>query len=171
MAATAALGAFGYVEALVREGDPFGGVREQTERITPVPGNAVRVATSLLDSPGLPLPWADRAIAAIAGPARTRLEDYRDYKLEVDSALNEDVVAAGLIGWLVLVPLALITLVAPRIDAASARRRARAAALRAHRRRAGRLDAVHGPHPADGHRARRAAAGVARRCARGRRAR
>ena len=35
--ATAALGAFGYIEAFVREGDPFGGVREQTERITPVP--------------------------------------------------------------------------------------------------------------------------------------
>ena len=114
--ATAALGAFGYIEAFVREGDPFGGVREQTERITPVPGNAVRVATSLLDSPGLPLPWADRAIAEIAGPVRTRLEDYRDYKLEVDSALNEDVVAAGLIGWVVLFPLALIMLFAPRTE-------------------------------------------------------
>ena len=126
VAATALLGAFGYVEALVREGDPFGGVREQTERITPMDSNVVRVASSLLDSPGLPLPWADRAIAAVAGPARRHLEGYRDYKLEVDAALNEDVVAAGLIGWLVLVPLALITLVAPRV---SLRRRAVALAL------------------------------------------
>ena len=74
------------------------------------------MATSLLDSPGLPLPWADRAIAEIAAPVRTRLEDYRDYKLEVDSALNEDVVAAGLIGWVVLFPLALIMLFAPRTE-------------------------------------------------------
>lgn len=107
-------GAFTYVDNLADTGDPLGGQQELVDRerygIAP---NAVRVLWNLVDSPGVGLPLADRVFDQTVGRVIVNTGDAVSV-MRVGTAINEDLVAGGLVGWLVLCPLVLAVLLWPR---------------------------------------------------------
>ena len=114
VSAVAALGAFNYVLNQDTFGTPFGPIRDTVERTSAVPANSLRVAWTFVDSPGVIAPWLNNALArpahGIFGDQSTR--DFRGFSL--DSTVNEDVSAYGLVGLFIVLPLFLIVLLAPR---------------------------------------------------------
>ena len=97
-----------------REGNPLGGVREQTDRESPLYGDTVRIAWSMVDSPGASLPWLEttlrRGADLVFGDVRQG--SFTDYKL--DTFVHEDDVAYGLVGLFLLIPLLVVALVPGR---------------------------------------------------------
>jgi hypothetical protein len=118
-------GAFQYVQNVVATGTPFA----DQKRVVGVEkfgrmGNAPRVLWNFVDSPGVPLPAADRVFSQTV---QRVIRDTGDpvSQMRVGTEVSEDRIAGGLVGWLVLWPLAFAVLLWPRmrID-----RRAQAAA-------------------------------------------
>ena len=104
------LGSFSYVLNLSSTGGPFGGLRETQERRDPLPQNVVRVAWSLVEAPGIQMLWLGRPLDGTFGTRASHWAGDR-FHFGVDNRVEEDVVSAGLLGVLVLVPLALWTAV------------------------------------------------------------
>jgi Dolichyl-phosphate-mannose-protein mannosyltransferase len=104
------LGSFSYVSNLSATGGPFGGLRQAQERREPIPQNVVRVAWSLAEAPGIQMRWLDRPLDGTFGAWASRWTGDQ-FDFGVDNQVGEDVVSAGLVGMLVLVPLALWTAV------------------------------------------------------------
>ena len=125
--AVAALGAFNYVLNQDSFGTAFGPIRDTVERTSAVPANSLRLAWTFVDSPGLSAPWLNNALARPAnglfGDQST--DNFRGFTL--DSSVNEDGSAYGLVGLFIVLPLFLIALVGPRSP--PARRVLAAAAL------------------------------------------
>jgi len=110
--AVVVLGAFGYIENLEATGSPVGGLPALAEREYPPLPNAVRVAWSFVESPGVGVSWADRLFGQTLGRRDDEFTPaWFDFTLGTSTA--EDTVAAGLVGLLVLAPLALWTAAAP----------------------------------------------------------
>ena len=114
VASIVALGTFNYVLNQDTFGTPFGTIREQVERKSPVGENAVRVGWTFVDSPGTPAPWLNNALSR---PAHVVFGDlstpsFRGFAL--DSGVNEDGSAYGLLGLFLVLPLFLVVLLAPR---------------------------------------------------------
>ena len=114
VASLALLGAFNYVLNQEREGNPLGGVREQTDRESPLYDNTVRIAWSFVDSPGASLPWLENGLNRTA---RRIFGDVRNGSFggfTVDTSVQEDLSAFGLVGLALFLPLLLYALLAPR---------------------------------------------------------
>ena len=109
-----ALGSFGYALNLAASGDPFGGLGGAVERTAPMRENLVQVGLTLLDSPGMPIPWLDlvlsqalSAVGVLPAGATTILR----------TTVQEDTSAFGLVGLMLLVPAVLVGLLGPRVPA------------------------------------------------------
>jgi hypothetical protein len=112
--AVLALGSWGYA-LNVADGDPlFGGLVGRTERESPVGENAVRVAWTFVDSPGVSARWFDTLATKAAHKTIGHLEIPDQFGFGVDTAISEDTSAYGVIGWLALFPLLLWFVVRPR---------------------------------------------------------
>lgn len=104
--AAVTLGGFGYINNLYATGSPVGGLPALAEPEFPPLPNGVRVAWSFVDSPGVSMPWADRLFGQTLGRRDDEFTpEWFDFTL--DTSTGEDTVAAGLVGLLVLIPLAL----------------------------------------------------------------
>jgi hypothetical protein len=118
-------GAFQYTQNLVETGSPFGHQADLVGREQfGLSGNAARVLWNFTDSPGVTISVADRifdhTVARVVRPTGDPVSVMR-----LGTGLDEDVIAAGLVGWLVLWPLTLLVLIWPRTRL---ERRAQAAA-------------------------------------------
>ncbi len=107
------LGSFNYALNLDAYGDPLGDLPKLTERQSPVGENAVRAGWTLVDSTGVSMPWLDvglrRPVNKLLGDVRT--PDFAGYS--IDTGVQEDTSAFGLLGLLALIVLA-VALVARR---------------------------------------------------------
>ncbi|MDP1849444.1 MAG: glycosyltransferase family 39 protein [Solirubrobacteraceae bacterium] len=123
-----ALGSFSYVSNYVRTGDPFGGLTAHTTvpEGTPLARNAALVSWSLVDSPGVSMPFVDTLLMRGGRSLQTGLES-PTFDWAVDTSLHEDAVGFGLVGWLVFLPLLVVCLL--RRGASTAQRVLAAAAL------------------------------------------
>ena len=105
-----ALGSFGYALNLAASGDPFGGLGGAVERTSPVRENLLQVGLTLLDSPGMPIPWLDLALSRVLSvlgllPAGVTAI--------LRTTVQEDTSAFGLVGLVLLVPAVLVGLLGP----------------------------------------------------------
>ena len=115
VASLALLGAFNYVLNQEREGNPLGGVREQTDRESPLYDNTVRIAWSFVDSPGASLPWLEeRAESNRTADLRRRAQRQLRQLRRWTTWVQEDLSAFGLVGLALFLPLLLYALLAPR---------------------------------------------------------
>lgn len=114
VAGIAAFGSYNYALNYDNTGDIFGGVQEQVS----TPGgdrwnNAARDLWTFAETPGMNVEWAtplvQRPMDAIFGGVYGE-----GYPYAIDVGVQEDTVAYGLVGFLILVPLLLVMLVGPR---------------------------------------------------------
>lgn len=113
-ASLALLGAFNYVLNQEREGNPLGGVREQTDRESPLFKNTVRIAWTFAESPGANLPWLDTTLVRAAQELFGDLRNSAFTGFKVETVVHEDSSAFGLVGLVLFFPLLLVALAAPR---------------------------------------------------------
>jgi hypothetical protein len=113
LAAFAVLGSSRYVENTVRVGGPFGGLKEIGERQGPVPENVARVAWSLVEAPGIQIPWVDNLFRETARSWAKSWETPA-FAFTLGTGVSEDEVVAGLVGMLVLPGLVFFLLLARR---------------------------------------------------------
>ena len=106
-----AFGAFQYVQNLADTGDPFGGQGNLVGRSDFSPGeNAALVLWNFVDSPGVSVPVADRVFERTVSHV-ARYEG--DVPMRLGTDVDHDRVSGGLVGWLVLWPVALGILLLP----------------------------------------------------------
>lgn len=102
LAGAVLLGSFNYVLNQDTYGDPLGGLPAYTERTTQLDRNAVRGWWTLADTTGISMPWLDvgirRPVNKALGPARAPGGGY-----VLDTGVNEDTSAFGLLGMLAVV--------------------------------------------------------------------
>ena len=113
-ASLALLGAFNYALNQEREGNPLGGVREQTDRESPLYDNTVRIAWAFADSPGASLPWLENGLRRTAQRVFGKVDNGSFSGFTVDTSVQEDLSAFGLVGLALFLPLLLVGLLAPR---------------------------------------------------------
>jgi hypothetical protein len=106
-------GAFNHILNLEDTGSLFGGLDEMVNREQSLHVNVVQLGWTFVESPGISLPFADRFLQSTIAEIVPQWQQER-FAFVVGSNVNEDVVSAGLIGWLVLWPVVLITLFARR---------------------------------------------------------
>jgi hypothetical protein len=122
---TLAFGAFQYAQNWFETGSPFGAQPEVVGRSGfSVPANAARVLWSFVESPGISLPGSESLVRNVVGKVLAGAGDPGSL-VHLGTEVNEDVVAAGLLGWMILWPLTVAVLVWPRVPSD---RRAQAAA-------------------------------------------
>lgn len=96
------LGAFNYALNQDAYGHPFGDLPQFTERTSPLGGNAVRSLWTLADSTGVSMPWLDvgvrRPVNKVVGDVTT--PTFGGYA--IDTSVQEDTSAYGLLGVLAL---------------------------------------------------------------------
>jgi hypothetical protein len=114
VAATVALGAWGYALNLHAGASLFGGLTEKTQRESTVPKNEVRVLWTFADSPGSGAPWFNTFATKLADKTVGHLEIPNQFSFGLDEKVSEDTSAYGLVGWLALFPLLLVLAFAPR---------------------------------------------------------
>ncbi len=110
-----ALGIFNYALNVDTYGGPLGPISTAVERVSPLGDNAVRSGWSLVDMPGTKVEWVD---SLLSKPAYRVFGDLRSPSFAgytSDTAVNEDTSAYGLLGFLLIPPLLIITVVAPRV--------------------------------------------------------
>jgi hypothetical protein len=114
VAGVAAFGAFNYVLNLKNTNDVFGGVKEQvTTSGGPSLQNAVAELWTFADAPGVDASWVEQIVQR---PAHWLLGGVAapGFGFGVDSSIQEDLSAYGLVGFLALPLILLFALVWPR---------------------------------------------------------
>lgn len=111
--ALVALGSFNYVLNQHDSGNPFGGVRKETDRISPLGANTVRGAWSFVDTPGIDVEWFNIAVERPALRFFGDLATERFPGFRADSGVNEDTSSYGALGMLALLLFAVVA-VAPK---------------------------------------------------------
>jgi hypothetical protein len=107
-----ALGSYNYVLNLQNRGNALGGVQEQTRLKSERLPNAVRAGWSWVEAPGVGLSWLDPAIQHTLKPVLEPLAEGEPFA--VDTGVQEDTVAFGFIGWIVLPLVLLVALLGRR---------------------------------------------------------
>ncbi|HYI80949.1 MAG TPA: phospholipid carrier-dependent glycosyltransferase [Thermoleophilaceae bacterium] len=106
----ALLGSFNYALNLDTYDAPLGGLNTLTKRDSPVTDNAIAAVWSFADSSGVAMPWLDvgvrRPLNRVLGELRT--PGFTGYT--IDSVVQEDTSAYGLLGVLALVLFAIVLL-------------------------------------------------------------
>jgi hypothetical protein len=135
VAGVIALGAFNYVLNLRNTDDLFGGVERSNRtfrygRVSPVADNTIRIAWTLADLPGINAHALNSAVQTAGDALLPDLSSYRfagkDFSYAVDTAVSEDSSAFGAVGFVLLLPLLAVVLVArqyrgpPQVVAAAA---------------------------------------------------
>ncbi len=111
--ALVALGSFNYVLNQYDSGTPFGEVREETDRTSPLVDNAVRGAWSFVDTPGIEAEWLNIAVERPALRLFGNLQTEFFGGFTTDSRVHEDDSAYGMLGMLALLLFAVVA-VAPK---------------------------------------------------------
>jgi len=114
LAGVVAFGSFGYALNRHDTGSVFGGVKDQVARTTSVQGNFVRDMWTFVDMPGMSVPWFNVAAQRAAQKVAGKLE-VNGFAFTVDSGVQEDTTAFGLLGLLLFLPVIVGTAVWPRV--------------------------------------------------------